>query len=60
MEYFQMDSMKIIELHTKCSRRYKSSLPKVAIEDECSICKLGFKPNPQATGATLLTDSTSC
>jgi hypothetical protein len=36
----------IIELHTKCSRRYKASLPKAVIEDERSTAKLGFKPNP--------------
>jgi hypothetical protein len=41
------DSFKIIiEMHTKCSRRYKESLPKAGIEDECSTAKLGFKLNP--------------
>jgi hypothetical protein len=29
--------------------------PKAAVEDERSTTKSGFKPNPQATGTTLLT-----
>jgi hypothetical protein len=37
-----MASRQEYELHTKCSRKYKVSLPKAVIQDERSNTKLGF------------------
>jgi hypothetical protein len=37
-----MASRQEYELHTKCSQKYKVSLPKAVIQDERSNTKLGF------------------
>jgi hypothetical protein len=37
-----MASRQEYELHTKCSWKYKVSLPKAVIQDECSNTKPGF------------------